>query len=180
MPDYVALLKGVNVGGRSTLAMGDLRAVVAGLGHEQVRTYINSGNVLFRTPQPGREAIATDIRVALRSAVGRDVAVVVRSRDDLAAVVATDPFPDADPRQLHVSFLSAPLDAAAAAAVTKLLEGHPERVALRDSEFYIDFVNGAGRSKLDSKRLERAAGVGATARNWRTVTTLLRLLEGQP
>lgn len=179
MPEYVALLRGVNVGGRSKVAMADLRAVTAGLGHEQVRTYVNSGNVLFRTPRRDRDAVAAELRAALQEALGREVPVVVRSRDHLADVVAFDPFPDADPRQLHVSFMSAAPDEAAVTAMLAVFDGHPERAVVRGSEAYVDFVNGAGRTKVDLKALERRGGVEATARSWRTVTTLLRMLDEQ-
>ena len=177
MPDYVALLRGVNVGGRSVLKMADLRKVVEGLGYENVRTYINSGNVLFRTSDRSRDSIAAEIRSALEELTGRDIAVMVRSKADLARVAGHNPFPDADPQHLHVAFLSATPSSADVAAMMALFDGQPERAEIRGSEAYVDFVNGAGRSKIDFKRIEKAGALDATARNWRTVNTLLQKLD---
>lgn len=177
MPDYVALLRGVNVGGRSLLKMADLRKVVEGLGYENVRTYINSGNALFRTSDRSRDSIAAEIRSALSEFAGRDIAVVVRSKSDLARVAGHNPFPDADPRLLHVAFLSAEPSRADVIAMMALFDGHPERAEIRGSEAYVDFVNGAGTSKIDFKRIEKAGSIEATARNWRSVNTLLQKLD---
>ncbi len=177
MPDYVALLRGVNVGARTQLKMADLREVVEGLGHEQVRTYINSGNVLFRTSDRSRDSIADEIRTALREFVGRDIPVMVRSKADLARVAGHNPFPDADQKYLHVAFLSVAPSSADIAAMMALFEGHAERAEIRGSEAYVDFPNGAGRSKIDFKRVEKASALEATARNWRTVNTLLQKLD---
>lgn len=177
MPEYVALLRGVNVGSRTQLKMADLRDVVEGLGYENVRTYINSGNVLFRTSDRSRDSIASEIRTALADFAGRNIPVMVRSRSDLARVAGQNPFPDADQRYLHVAFLSAAPSAADVAAMMALFDGHPERAEIRGSEAYVDFPNGMGRSKIDFKRVERAAALEATARNWRSVNTLLQKLD---
>lgn len=176
MPAYVALLRGVNVGGRSSMPMADLRRVVEGLGYDRVRTYINSGNVLFSTPTRSRDAVAAEIRTALGEFAGRDIGVVVRSKTDLATVAGHNPFPDADPKHLHVAFLSAAPDTSAVTAMMALFDDQPERAQIRGSEAYVDFVNGAGRTKVDFKRVERAGSLVATARSWRSVTTLLQKL----
>jgi uncharacterized protein (DUF1697 family) len=167
----------VNVGARTQLKMADLRQVVEGLGYENVRTYINSGNVLFRTSDRSRDSIAAEIRTALAEFNGRDIPVMVRSRADMARIAGHNPFPDANQAYLHVAFLSAAPSTADVTAMMALFDGHPERAEIRGSEAYVDFPNGAGRSKIDFKRVEKAAVLEATARNWRTVNTLLQKLD---
>ncbi len=176
MPDCVALLRGINVGGRSILPMERLRRVVEGLGYDDVRTHLASGNVLFRTDEEDGDETATRIRSALQHELDRDLAVMVRTAEDLRAVTTVDPFPDADASRLHVAFLSARASAKASRALLGLFDDQPERAVVQGREVFIDYVNGAGRSKIDLKRLERAAGLEATARNWRTVNALLQKL----
>ncbi len=173
MPACVALLRGVNVGGRSTLPMEQVRRVVSDLGHDDVRTHLASGNVLFSTTESDPGAVAESIRIALADAVGRDIPVLLRAADDLRAVLAGDPYPDADPSRLHIAFLASEPSPEAADAFSALLDDQPEEAVLAGREVYIHYVNGAGRSKIDLARVEKALGVGATARNRRTVAAIL-------
>ena len=107
---YVALLRGVNVGGRNRLAMADLRAILESLGHAHVRTYIQSGNAIFTTDASGEAgsetALASTIRAGIADRVGLEVDVIVRSRDDLAEALAAVPFRAADPKRLLIAFLA--------------------------------------------------------------------------
>jgi uncharacterized protein (DUF1697 family) len=173
---HVALLRGVNVGRHNRLAMADLRRLLTDLGHSDVRTHLNSGNALFATPRRSTDAIGREIETALDRELNLPVKVVVRTRDELAAVVAGDPFADLvdDPARYLVSFLSAaPHEAATdgvdAAQVT------PERFAVVGRELYLWCPAGLLASRLPQLFGEARLGVTATSRNWRTVTRLLEL-----
>jgi uncharacterized protein (DUF1697 family) len=172
---YVGLLRGVNVGGHHKIPMTALRDLAEGCGFDEVRTYIQSGNLVFRAPKRSRDDVAATLRTAIEERFGFAPAVVVRTEPELAAVVADNPFAGriSDHRQLHVQFLAAddprpnlePLDRGSYA---------PEEVAVRGDEIYLYLPNGMGRSKLAVDVVRRAKGVG-TARNWRTVTILLEM-----
>src|SRR5919108_5080455 len=118
MPTHVALLRGINVGGRNKVAMADLRAVVESLGHGNVATYIQSGNVVFTSDNTDSSAIAAEVERALEEVLGVRSSVVVLSRAELAKVIADNPFPDeADPKHLHAIFRGAKVGAKETAAI---------------------------------------------------------------
>ncbi|MEO6121425.1 MAG: DUF1697 domain-containing protein [Acidimicrobiales bacterium] len=177
---WAALVRGVNVGGRNALAMGDLRQVMADLGHRDVETYLQSGNVVF-APSGGGDpssaaATAAGIERQLADRVGIDVKVVVRTHAELAGIVAANPFPGAaaQPTTLHVAFLSAAADPERLATVVAE-DYEPDRFHGLGPTVYLWYPNGSGRSKLTGGLLERRLGVVATARNWNTVVKLLQL-----
>ncbi len=167
-----SLLRGINVGGRVKVAMADVRAIYEALGVLDVRTHLQSGNVVFRSDRPPAELSAL-AETALRRDLGLAIRVLGRTHADLARIAAGDPFPDSDPSRHVVVFLSgAPpielirrLEAAATAG---------EQVRSGESELHIDYPAGQGRSNLTGALIERT-GLVATARNWRTVTRLLEL-----
>ncbi len=186
MPTHVALLRGINVGGNKKVAMADLRAVVAELGHAGVSTYINSGNVLF-TPPPGRDiaAIALEMSEAIAARLGVSSPVVVVTRDELAQVVAGNPYQDEpDPKRVHAVFLSAPagpevlgkIDAAVTAAAAK---GSRDSVRATGRMLYLHTPDGFGNSDVSAATMKIVgapkAGLAGTARNWSTVGKLLAL-----
>jgi uncharacterized protein (DUF1697 family) len=169
MTAMVALLRGINVGGKGKLPMAQLREMVEGCGLTDVATYIQSGNVVFRSPDGDSTAAAGAVAAAV--AAGSDVTttVVVRTADELAAVVAASPFlaRGEEPAHLHVVFLgpddepALPDDPAAFA---------PDEAVRVGSEVHLFLPNGTGRSKLAA----RVGRVGTT-RNWRTTLTLLEM-----
>ena len=171
MTRSVVLLRGVNVGGHNRIAMPAFRALLEGLGCEQVQTYVQSGNAVG-----AHDAAPADLERLVAAALaeqGLHVAVMVRTGEELARVVEASPWHDLDPKHFHVAFLSGDPDPAKVAAVDHeaLL---PERVVVGERVLYLDHALGAGRSKgLDRLRL----GVEATARNWRTVTALRDLVQ---
>ncbi len=180
MTACVALLRGVNVGGRNRIAMTDLRGIVESLGHRDVATYIQSGNVVLASDggsDPADEdRLGESIRIAIAERLGLEVDVMVRGRTALDRIVAAVPFPDADPKQLLVAFLAeSPTPEARQALET--IEAAPEEVRVVGREAYLHLPNGVGRSVL-APLLERRLRVRATARNLNTVRTLLRMLEG--
>jgi len=171
---YVALLRAVNVAGVK-VDMRELRELVTALGHGNVRTYVQSGNVLFdsgwRSPAKLRDGIETVIRGEL----GLDVTTIVRRATDLRAIVQTNPFVDSepDPTKLHVTFLAEP--ARAPISMADAPAGIPDRFVATPNEIFVHCPGGYGRTKLTNAWFERRSGVAATTRNWNTVTKLVEL-----
>jgi uncharacterized protein (DUF1697 family) len=171
---FVALLRGVNVGGR-TLPMQQLRDLVASLGHTDVVTYIQSGNVLFSSGRDDRDAIAHEIRAAIDATVGHDVTVVLRTPAELERVIATNPFADRrETRPLHVTFLAEPRSAETLERLDATVRVGDE-FHVTDLEIYVWCPTGYGRTVLTNEFFERRLKVAATTRNWRTVTTLAEM-----
>jgi uncharacterized protein (DUF1697 family) len=176
----IALLRGINVGGGKKVPMAQLRELFEQLGHDAVRTYVQSGNVVFTAADPDATPaqLAAPIEQAIEEQFGFPVAVTIRTRDELAAVIDADPFAGvADhPSRYHVLFLAQEGDPRRLEEVDAAAF-EPERFALRGRELYLWTPEGIGRSKLAQQLSERRLGVAATARNWRTVTTLLALAD---
>lgn len=172
----VALLRGVNVGGRATLAMADLRAAAEDCGYERVRTYIQSGNVVFSAPSSDTPAVATALRRALADRTGLDPEIVVRTREELRAVIEANPYVGRgeDPAHLHVVFTDG--DAQASLGSIDLAARAPDEAAAVGQHLYLFLPSGLGRSKLVAD-LARQKGPPGTIRNWRTVTKLSAMAE---
>jgi uncharacterized protein (DUF1697 family) len=170
-----ALLRGVNLGAHNRIRMPELRALVEGLGGTDVSTYLQSGNVVFRSDRAAA-SLAKAIEQSIRSELGVDIAVVIRSGTQLERLVVGNPFgcPKGKENTLYVTFLAKKPDTT---RVRKLREEsfEPERFELAGENVYLSFPNGYGRSKLNNALLERRLGVAATTRNWRTVTALAEL-----
>jgi uncharacterized protein (DUF1697 family) len=166
MPVYVALLRAVNVGGTGTLPMAELKAICEGLGFADVKTYIQSGNVLFRS-ELAETKVQGKLEAALAERMGKTPGVLLRSRRELEAVAAKAPFPDAKPNFLLVTFLPEP---PAANALDRLVAPDGEEVKIDGREIYIHYPNGSGRSKLKLPALKPG-----TARNLNTVRKLAEL-----
>jgi uncharacterized protein (DUF1697 family) len=178
MKTFVALLRGINVGGKNKLAMSELKRSLSSLGLENVVTYIQSGNVVFRSPGGAARDIAGDIeqRIAEDFAVG--VTVLLRTPAELRAIARSNPFlrGEADLSKLHVVFLSA-RPAANAVAGLDPERSSPDEFSVRGREIYLQLPNGSGRSKLTIDYFERRLGVAATARNWNTLVKLIALTQ---
>ncbi|MCO4770813.1 MAG: DUF1697 domain-containing protein [Deltaproteobacteria bacterium] len=183
----IALLRGINVGGKNKLPMAELRAVCEELGFRDVKTYIASGNLFFTSDMsPAEDGIR--LKTAIAERWGYDVPVVTRLREDVLAVRDGNPFGvPAEDRWLHVLFLNRDpqlgpqglMDPAGVAAVRGLdPEREPgDRFAVVGRHIYALYANGSGRSRLTGSWLERQLKVTATARNWRTVQKLIALSE---
>ena len=176
---FVALLRGINLAGRNTVPMAELRAALESLGLEDVVTYIQSGNVVFRG-RGGVRALAAAIEGGIEEAFGIDVVVLLRTPAELRKVTAGNPFlrAGADPAKLHVVFLSGK-PAKEAAAGLDPDRSPPGEFELGGREVYLHLPTGFGRSKLTVDYFERTLGVAGTARNWRTVTKLLELARAR-
>ncbi len=172
---YVALLRGINVGGR-TLKMDALRAAADSCGFAAVQTYIQSGNVLF-TSRAGSRSVGRSLHDAILERTGVDSRVVVRTAAQLDTVVAANPYPDAvaDPTKVSVCFLyddAVPTPDAVAPA-----EYAPDLVTVVGEHAYLSTPDGMGRSRLVDPMMKRLGLLG-TIRNWRTTTTLRDLAAG--
>jgi uncharacterized protein (DUF1697 family) len=179
MPRYVALLRSVNVAGHGRLAMADLKQTFVTLGHDDVSTYIQTGNVLFRSPSKSITALTTAIATQLELDFGSAPAVILRRAPDLARVLAASPFPaqGADPSRHHVTFLAEKPSRERLAAFAPPPSGKDELVII-GQEIYVHTPDGYGNSKLTGSLLERRLGVLSTTRNWNTVTKLAALAQG--
>jgi uncharacterized protein (DUF1697 family) len=176
MGRMVALLRAVNVGGRK-LPMAGLRALCAGLGWADVATYIQSGNVVFSSGMTPAEAEAA-LEAAVTRAYGYAAPAIVRSAGEWARLAAINPFPEVaatEPNRLMLLVSKAPPAAGAAEAIAARAAAG-ERVRQAGGALWFHYPEGAGTSKLTPSLIDRAVGSPGTARNWRTVRTLLEML----
>ena len=174
---YVALLRGVNVGGKNKLPMADLRDIFTGAGCAGVETYIQSGNVVFEARLDLAELVPEIVTRGIRRQFGYETAVVVRSREEMRQVVASNPFDTSgDPRLLHVAFLE---NTPGAEAVSRLdpERSPPDAFAVRGRNVHLHYPNGVARSKLTNEYLAAQLQTVSTMRNWRTVLTLLEMVN---
>lgn len=178
---YVALLRAVNVGGHNRIAMADLRALLEGLGYGGVSTHLQSGNAVFTAPnEHSCERLAGEIETALAEEVGLTVKVLVRTRSELERAIAANPLLDVaeDHARLLVTFLSHAPDPEALAELAPA-EFEPEVFVVGEREIYAWYPEGVRATKLSNAFWERRLGVVASARNWKTVTRLLELMDEQ-
>jgi uncharacterized protein (DUF1697 family) len=179
VPRYVALLRSVNVAGHGRLSMTELKESFIALGHPEVSTYIQTGNVLFRSRAKNAAALASGIERRLEQDFGSSPAVILRTAGDLARVAAADPFAKvgADPSRHHVTFLADRPSDERLAAFTIPPSGRDELV-LDGLEVFVHTPDGYAGSKLSGALLERRLGVLTTTRNWNTVMRLCELSGG--
>jgi len=175
MPVFIALIRGINVGGHKKVKMADVKALCETMGLRDVRTHLQSGNVVFRTAKTDRARLAKD----LESALSVDAKIILRTADELRAAVAANPMPEEaqrGPSRFIVVFLSEKPSAAAMQSLRDAYSG-PEKMQLHGAELYIEYDAGMGTSKLNNALIERKLGVSGTARNWNTVTRLAEMAE---
>ena len=174
----IALLRGINIGPRQRVSMPELRALMEELGHKDVETLVQSGNVVF-TSRAKPASLEKKLEQEIEKQLGVDPKVVVRTRDELAAVIEANPFPDTPnaKKNLHVTFLSGEPDAEAVKQLEATDFGD-DRLSFRGREIYIAYKDGMGRSELAKQLAKAKLGVAATDRNWNTVTKLLEMAAG--
>lgn len=176
MNAWVALLRGINVGGNNLLPMKALQAELEALGATQVKTYIQSGNVVFQHAMEEAAPLAEQLTLAIQTRFGFAPRVLLLPQQPFLPALVNNPFPaaEAEPKTLHLWFLAEP---AAAPNLERLRELQKESEAwhLTDRVFYLHAPEGIGRSKL-AEQVEKCLGVPATARNWRTATKIRELL----
>ncbi|NEK60098.1 DUF1697 domain-containing protein [Geodermatophilus sabuli] len=173
MARYVVLLRGINLGRARQVGMADLRETLTGQGHAGVRTHLRSGNVLLDSDL-GEDELVREVEEAVRARFGFDVPVVVRTRDELAAVVAADPFAGVatDPARYTVTFMVRPPEPGRVAALPPAELG-AYRVVGR--ELFLWLPDGIADTPLASWRWDTLLAVPGTTRNWNTVTKLAEL-----
>jgi uncharacterized protein (DUF1697 family) len=175
----LSLLRAVNVGGHNKVRMADLVALYESLNLEAPQTFLQSGNVLFRSSARDMEGLAQRIEAGLKRRLGIRTEVMLRTRAELRGVMEENPFAarrGLEPSKLLVYFLTRAPSAAARATFAGM-KFSPEELMLRGRELYIYFPNGVGRSKLPWRALEAALGALSTGRNWNSVTRMLALAE---
>jgi uncharacterized protein (DUF1697 family) len=177
MSALIAMLRGVNVGGHHKIKMTELKSLCESLGFAKVLTYIQSGNIVFETKEHGDERLAKKIGGAIEKKFKFCPEVIVRTAEEMRAVVKKNPFvkQDFDPAKLAVFFLASDPGNAAREAVARI-EANPEVIKPVGSEIYIYFPDGQGKSKLKFANVEKAINrIAWTARNWNTVEKLVEM-----
>lgn len=177
MNTYIALFRGINVGGKNSLPMKELVALLEDIGSRKVRTYIQSGNAVFQSAEKNPSQLSKQIASEVKKRHGFEPYVLILELDAINRSMAKNPFPEAesDPTSLHLGFLaSTPKNP----DLKKLdsLRKERERFYLIDNVFYLHAPEGVGRSKLAAS-IEKLLGVPVTDRNWRTVYKVKELAE---
>ena len=173
MSVWIAFFRGINVGGNNALPMKQLAAAFEGIGLADVRTYIQSGNVVFSCSNTTAPQLVKRIGACVAKGFGFEPRVLVLSSRELEKAAAANPFPqaDADPKSLHLFFLEQTPAAADITGLTRL-RANTEAFVLKGKVFYLHTPAGFGTSKL-AARVEKLLGTAATARNWRTVHAVI-------
>ena len=175
MNTFVALFRGINVGGKNILPMKELTAVLEGLGLKKVQTYIQSGNVVFQSDTNKTDELSREIGAAINKSHEFTPQVFILSIQELSKAMASNPFPECEnkPKSLHLFFLNT---SPSNPDVKRLasLQSESERFKLVGKVFYLHAPDGVGRSKL-AANVEKSLGVALTARNWRSAGTILSM-----
>lgn len=175
----VSMLRGINVGAHHRIKMDALRAVYGSLGLTAVQTYVQSGNVVFRTKDRNLIKLAQQLEDGIEEEFGFRPAVVLRTTAELRQVIVANPFAKREgiePNKLLVTFLAVEPSPAGCQELAKI-KADAEELHLVGREIYIYFPNGMGRSKLPWARIDQAVKTSGTGRNWNTVTKLLEMAE---
>lgn len=175
MKPFIALLRGINVGGRHKLPMRELVKLLESLGLKNVQTYIQSGNVVFQTGRADKLALSQEISAAIGESYGFAPQVFILDAAALREAMAANPFPEgeAEPKSLHLFFLDA-VPETPNLSVLEAFKAENERYQLIDKVFYLHAPDGIGRSKL-AENVGKGWDVAMTARNWRTVSKIMAL-----
>jgi uncharacterized protein (DUF1697 family) len=181
MPVYIAMLRGINVGGHKRVPMERLRALCEELGFEQVRTFIQSGNLVFKAAKSSPADLSAKIEKKIMAEFGFAVSVMTRTPEELAQAMRNSPFAEeskVEPAKVHVVFLSG-VPKAEAAKKLEALATPAEQIRHRGREVHLYYRDGMGRAKITGSVLERVLSVAATARNWNTVNKLHEMAAGK-
>jgi uncharacterized protein (DUF1697 family) len=177
MQTIIILLRGINVGGKNKLNMAELKAILQTLNFHNIQTYIQSGNVVCQTNETNLTLLSAQLKTAIGTQFEFEPDILMLTKEKLLGSLSNNPYPEAEaePKTLHLFFLSSP---AAQADIGKLttLKKESERFTLTEEVFYLHTPEGIGRSKL-AAQAEKALGVPITARNWRTCLKLKEMAE---
>ena len=180
MNNYISILRGINVSGKNKIKMADLNRLYEGLGFQDVVTYIQSGNVVFKTAVNQEAKLITTIEQAIEAQYNFHVPVQIRTRQEMKAVVDNCPFGSLDLAENGTKVLVTFLSEIPSAEKIELIQQYvkaPEALVVRGREVYLHCPNGYGRSKLSNRFLESKLKVTATTRNWRSVQKLYAMFE---
>jgi uncharacterized protein (DUF1697 family) len=177
MTTYIALFRGINVGGKNKLPMKDLVATLENVGCQDVATYIQSGNAVFQSEEQDASLLSETIEAAIKERHGFEPLVLVLASEEMERAMGSNPFPgtESEPKTLHLYFLAAPPENPDLDALEGI-KGDRERFVLGDGVFYLHAPDGIGRSKL-AANIEKLLGVPVTARNWRTVRKVMEMAQ---
>lgn len=179
MPTYIAMLRGINVSGHKIVKMERLRTSFGDLGFKNVKTYVQSGNVIFEAATASTASLSAKIEQKILGDFGFSVPVLLKTAQALSEIVKRNPFlkhPEIDRSKLHITFLS---DAPPGTALEELqpLAVPPELLHIIGGEIYLYCPNGYGRTKLSNTAIEKKLAVRATTRNWATTNALLTMAQ---
>jgi uncharacterized protein (DUF1697 family) len=179
MPTYIAMLRGINVSGHKVIKMELLRGSLTALGFSNVKTYVQSGNIIFDAPKDSPASLSRKIEQKILHDFGFPVPVFLRTSKEMQETIQRNPFlkiPSIDHSKLHVTFLS---DMAPKTALEQLqpLVIKPEQFHITGRDIYLYCPNGYGRTKLSNSAIEKRLSIGATTRNWKTANTLLAMAQ---
>lgn len=170
---YIALLRGVNVGGNTMIKMAELKNLFASLGFENIATYINSGNLAFDTRKADHNKLASRIETAIDKDLGKTVPVIIREQNDIARIIDANPFTGQfdSHKEMHVLFLT---ENVPEEKEKQLLAAAPEceRFVVNGREIYCHLPKGVADSLLGKSFIEKKLKLSVTGRNWRTVEKL--------
>ena len=176
MTTFISMLRGINVSGQKKVGMKELKELYEAMGFGQVRTYIQSGNVIFEYPDTDRSTLVSKIERGIEGRFGFKVPVVIRTKDELWRLIAETPFAGKDESRVHVTFLSSEPETLNVDEISRAKDD-AEEFSAKSKEIYLFCPNGYGLTKLSNTFFERKLGVSATTRNWKTVNTLFSLTE---
>ena len=179
MAVLISMLRGVNLGPRNRIKMDALRALYESLKFEDPRSYVQSGNIIFRTKEKNGSQLAKKIQGAIQKKFGCCPEVILRTPDEMRKAIAANPFPQQakeEPGKVLVTFLAADPPREAEANLAKFKD-FPEELHLKGRELFIYFPNGAGRSKVPWSAVDKLLKVTGTARNWNSVQAMLEIAE---
>lgn len=176
---YIALLRGINVSGRNIVKMSELRNMMDELGIPGAKTYIQSGNIIYNSPESDTRRMGRDLAAAILNKFGHNIPVLVLSSEDLGASLIKCPFSDdgeSKPVGVYITFMS---EKSLGSPPQKILESvsASEQWMIKDSYFYLNCPLGYSNTKLTNEYIEKCFGVHSTTRNIRTVRKISALAE---
>jgi uncharacterized protein (DUF1697 family) len=175
MTIYISMIRGINVGGKS-VKMADLRDVYLSLDLENVKTYIQSGNVVFKSENEDPKTLSKKIQQKILDTIGYDIKVVIRTIDELKNIIKSYPFEIEEEKQVYITFLSDTPDLSQDLNLKNWIK-ESEKFIISSSEIYLYLPHGYGRTKLNNNFFEKKLKLDATTRNWKTVNKLCQIAE---
>ena len=177
MKVYIALFRGINVGGRNKLPMGELVKALEGLGLREIKTYIQSGNVVFQSEEENIAELSERMSNAIKKSHGFMPKTIILRLEEIESAMQANPYPEAEnvPKTLHLYFLTTEPENPNIETLENI-KTESERYTIKERVFYLHAPDGIGRSKL-AANVEKGLGVSATARNWRSVCKIYEMAK---